>query len=100
MAGNVTTPDARRMIPIAGHPGIYRRGSRYVVKFSDRGRERKRSCRTLTEAKAFKAQVAGGHARATSAQPFRAYALGWLTTYAGRTSRGVSDATRESYAYA
>lgn len=90
--------DMRRMIPLGGHPGIYRRGNRYVVKFTDRGRERSKSFRTLTEAVRFKALAATGQARATSPTTFKAYAPEWVKTYGGRTATGVGDETRESYA--
>src|SRR3954462_14571940 len=92
------TPESRRMIPVEGHPGIYKRGNRYVVKFGYRGRERKKSFRTLTEAKSFKAKAAAGEARPSAATSFKAYAIEWLTTYTGRTGEGVGDGTRESYA--
>ena len=95
-----TIPEARRMIPVDGHPGIWKRGARYVVKFTDRGARRKKYFRTLTEAKKFKAKAAGGEARATSAVTFRAYADEWIRTYAGRTARGLSDDTRVTYAVA
>src|SRR4051812_5443867 len=92
------TPESRRMIPVEGHPGIYKRGGRYVVKYGYRGKERKKSCRTPTEAKAFKAKAASGEARPSAAISFTKYATEWLTTYTGRTANGVSDGTRESYA--
>src|SRR3954466_8671885 len=93
-----STSESRRMIPVEGHPGIYKRGNRYVVKYGYRGKERKKSCRTLTEAKAFKAKAASGEARPSAAITFKKYAVEWVTTYAGRTANGVSDGTRESYA--
>lgn len=95
-----TTPDTRRMIPIDGHPGIYRRGNRYVVKFSDRGRRAKKMFRTLTEAKRFKGRAAAGEAHATAARSFRSYALEWIDSYEGRTAKGITDETRASYAHA
>src|SRR3954453_19374247 len=93
-----STSESRRMIPVEGHAGIYKRGNRYVVKFGYRGRERKKSFRTLTEAKSFKAKAAAGEARPSAATSFKAYALEWLKSYTGRTAKGVSDGTRESYA--
>ncbi|MGH3114957.1 MAG: hypothetical protein ACRDOP_15955, partial [Gaiellaceae bacterium] len=39
-------------------PGVYKRGSRYVVTFRDPlGRQRKRSARTLSEARDLKATL-------------------------------------------
>ena len=57
--GKQATPASRTMIPVEGHPGIWRRGNRYVVKYTDRGQVRKKYLRTLTEAKKFNATAAG-----------------------------------------
>jgi integrase len=86
------------MIPVEGHPGIWRRGNRYVVKYSHHGTVRKKYFRTLTEAKKFKATAAAGDARPTSARSFRDYAAEWINTYTGRSAKGISDETRASYA--
>jgi integrase len=79
------------------HPGIYRKGSRYVVVWRDRGRQHKRSCRTLADARAFQGERAAGDSRAPSRVRFDAYAKSWLDTYKGRTSRGFSETTRTEY---
>lgn len=91
-----------RMECVKGHPGIYRRGSRYVVVFRDPdGKQRKRSARTLAEARDLrattKADVARGEYRATSRETFTEYAERWIDTYTGRTSKGILDETREDY---
>jgi integrase len=83
--------------------GIYRRGNRYVVRYRDpRGRERKRFAKTMAEARDLKAtltaDVKRGEYRALSRVTFVEYARMWITTYAGRTSRGLRDATRRDYA--
>jgi integrase len=83
-------------------PGIYKRGSRYCVVFRDPlGKQRKRSARTLAEARDLKASltadIARGEYRAVSKVTFAEYAPEWIRTYAGRTSRGVRDATRNDY---
>src|SRR5438876_8575690 len=67
-------------------PGIYRRGSRYVVRFRDtQGRERKRSARTLAEARDLKAtltaDVKRGEYRALSRVTFAEYAPEWIDNY-------------------
>jgi integrase len=85
------------MIPVEGHPGIYRKGSRYVVTWRHRGKLRKSSHRTLTEARRAKATRASGETEPASRQRFDAYAREWLRTYQGRTARGVADVTREGY---
>ena len=86
------TPDATRLIRVAGHPGIFRKGSRYVVVWRHRGRQHKRSCRTLTEAQQIKAQANAP----TSRQTLVTYASTWLDSYTG-LSNGLRDSTRESY---
>jgi integrase len=83
-------------------PGIYKRGSRYVVTFRDPlGRQRKRSARTLAEARNLKAELTAdvrrGEYRAQSKLTFAEYAPEWVRSYAGRTSRGVRDATKDDY---
>lgn len=90
------TRDARRLEP-TGHPGIYRKQNRYVVVWRHRGRQRKRSFRTLTEARRFKAQTTTGDTAPTSRERFVVYAAGWLDGYKGRTSKGLADSTRASY---
>ncbi len=84
------------------HPGIYRRGSRYVVVFRDpAGRPRKRSAKTLAEARALKASlatdVARGDYRDVSDVRFDEYAREWCRTFQGRTGRGIRETTVEEY---
>jgi integrase len=86
-----------------GTPGIYKKGNRYVVVFRDpAGRQRKRSTRTLSEARELKAVVTAdvvrGEYRALSRITFDDYAPEWIRTYQGRTSRGFRDSTRAEYA--
>lgn len=83
-------------------PGIFSRGSRYVVVYRDpQGRQRKRFARTLAEARDLKAtltaDVRRGEFRALSRTSFAEYASEWLVTYQGRTSRGVGETTRDAY---
>jgi integrase len=83
-------------------PGIYKRGSRYVVVFRDAyGKQRKRSARTLAEARDLKstltADVARGEYRAVSKIGFTEYALEWIEHYGGRTSRGIREQTKADY---
>lgn len=86
------------MIAIEGHPGIYKRGSRYVVQWKHRGKIERSYHRTLTEAKRAKAKRAAGETEPPARRRFDAYAREWVRTYQGRTSRGISDGTRASYA--
>jgi integrase len=83
-------------------PGIYKRGERYVVVFRDpQGRQRKRSARTLAEARELKAaltaDVKRGEYRALSRVTFIEYATEWGESYQGRTSRGVRPQTLLDY---
>ena len=92
-----SAPEHRRPIPVSGHPGVYRKGSRYQVRYRHKGRQKARSFRTLSEADRFKAQVDAGDTRPTSRQPFKRYATRWLREYTGRTSGGIGTGTRASY---
>jgi integrase len=83
-------------------PGVYRRGNRYVVIVRDAdGKQRKKFCRTLAEARAKRAEMidkAGkGEEIAESKLTVRAYFDSWIDSYAGRTSRGLRENTREGY---
>src|SRR4051794_29260441 len=91
----------RRLIKTST-PGIYRRGQRYVVVFRDpQGKQRKRSARTLAEARDLKATLAAdvsrGEYRALSKITFAAYAAEWIESYQGRTSRGIRQETIAAY---
>ena len=83
------------------HPGIFKRGSRYVVVFYVDGRQRKEAVRTLDEARRLKARretdVERGEFHARSRATLREYALGWVEGYQGRGRRGFRDSTREDY---
>ncbi len=88
---------AAPMIPIPHHPGIYKRGSRYVIKWRDRGKQHKESHRTLKEAKLAKARRDMGETQAASNARFDDYAERWLETYRGRTQQGLAPSTRQGY---
>lgn len=79
------------------HPGIYRRGSRYVVIWTHRGRQHKETFGTLAEAREAKGRRASGERRPTSRVGFEDYFAEWIESYAGRTSRGFSETTRPEY---
>ncbi|MEJ7656891.1 MAG: site-specific integrase [Thermoleophilaceae bacterium] len=79
------------------HPGIYRRGGRYVVVWQHKGRQHKSFHRTLAEAREAKGLRQGGERTPVTRQPFEDYAREWLEGYAGRTSRGFSKASRADY---
>src|SRR5437879_1736882 len=91
-------PNHRKMIAVSGHPGIYRKGKRYLVRWRHKGRMKARSFRTLTEAARFKASTLSGDTHPSSREMFRLYAKRWLTAYSGRTAKGLSPSTSDSYA--
>ena len=83
-------------------PGIYRRGSRYVVTYTDpAGRRRKRAAVTMAEARLLKSElatdVARGEYREQSRVRFDEYAREWARTYQGRTGRGIRPTTVQEY---
>ncbi|HET7572130.1 MAG TPA: tyrosine-type recombinase/integrase [Gaiellaceae bacterium] len=93
---------AGRRLERTSTPGIFKRGSRYVVIYRDpSGRQRKQAARTLAEARdvkaALRADVARGEYRALSRVTFAEYAPRWIDTYAGRTARGFRETTRDEY---
>jgi integrase len=92
---------AGRMVR-TGTPGIYRKGSRYVVVFRDpHGKQRKRSARTLAEARTLKAALTADVNRseyvAETRVSFAEYAVRWIATYDGRTARGIRAGTLRDY---
>lgn len=78
-------------------PGVYRRGSKFVVVYGAEGRKRKQTAGTLAEAKAIKLQRAG-EARAQRRGPtLHQFSLSWLDRYAGSGHDSVRANTRREY---
>jgi len=68
-------------------PGVYRRGSKFVVVYRAGGRQRKQSADTMIDARAIKLQR-GGEARALRRGPtLHEFSLSWLDRYAGTWAR-------------
>lgn len=92
----MSAPERRTTVP-----GVYKRGSSYVVRFKDKqGRSRKRSAPTLAAARRLKAQLVADVARGEyrdHTETFRTYATEWIDTYVGRTGRGVRAETVAEY---
>jgi integrase len=91
-----------KRVPVARHPGIYRRGGRYSYTYTDHlGRQRFGSATTLAEAKTAKAakttDVARGEFAALSKTTVTEYARTWIASYGGRTKRGISPDTLRDY---
>lgn len=82
-------------------PGIYKRGSRYVIAYRANGKQRYESFRTLDEARRAKAarttDIDRGEHQEQTRVILREYALGWVERYQGRGRRGFRDHTRSEY---
>jgi integrase len=83
-------------------PGVFKRGGSYVVIVRDpSGKQRKHAAKTLAAARALKASlttdVQRGEYREQSRLTFIEYAPEWLDSYAGRTTRGFRENTRNEY---
>lgn len=92
---------APKMVPTKT-PGVFKRGSKYVVTFRDAdGRQRKESYRTYDLARAKKRErdreVEAGEYAPASRILFHDYAAEWVGSYAGR-KRGIRERTRRDYA--
>src|SRR3954454_6983102 len=74
------------------YPGIYKRGSRYVVRYRVNGEHKSESARTLDEARrlqqARRTDIDRGEFHERSRVTFRAYADEWIDRYQGRGRRG------------
>jgi integrase len=83
------------------HPGIFKRGSRYVFSYRLNGKQKWESQRTLDDARKAKRAREGdrdrGELQVESRIPFRDYAAEWINRYAGTGRRGFSESTRRSY---
>lgn len=79
------------------YPGIYKRGSRYVITWEHRGRQHKESFATLAEAREKKGSRQSGERRPVAKVLFGTYFASWIKGYVGRTSRGFSETTRPEY---
>ena len=78
-------------------PGIYRRGSKYVVVYRVEGRQRKQYAGTLAQARAIKLEREG-EARALRRGPtLHGFSLSWLDRYAGSGHDSVRANTRREY---
>jgi integrase len=78
-------------------PGVYRRGSKFVVVYRAEGRQRKQSAATLAEARAIKLKR-DGEARARRRGPtLHEFSLRWLNSYTGSGHDSVRENTRREY---
>jgi integrase len=83
------------------HPGIFERGSRFVVVFYVDGRQRKESARTITAAlklqRARRTDADRGELAERSTITLHAYLLDWIDRYQGTGRRGLREETRNEY---
>lgn len=82
-------------------PGVYRRGSRYVVPYRVNGKQRWETFASENEARRAKAarttDVDRGEFQERSRVTLRAYATEWVERYQGRGRRGFREQTRDEY---
>jgi hypothetical protein len=78
-------------------PGVYRRGSKFVVVYRADGRQHKQAAETMADARASKLQR-DGEARARRRGPtLHEFTLSWLDHYAGTGHDSVRISTRREY---
>ncbi len=78
-------------------PGVYRRGSKYVVVSRVDGRQRKETADTFAEAQTLK-RTRAAEARALRRGPtLHSFGLEWLDAYAGTGHDALRENTRQEY---
>ena len=78
-------------------PGVYRRGTKFVVVYRVGGRQRKQYADTLAEARAIKLGRDGEARDARRGPRLHAFSLAWLDRYAGSGHDSVRANTRREY---
>ncbi|HEY4895404.1 MAG TPA: phage integrase SAM-like domain-containing protein, partial [Solirubrobacteraceae bacterium] len=82
-------------------PGIFKRGSRYVLTYRVEGVQKWESCRTLEEARRTKSaratDIERGEFEQRSRVKLRDYAEEWIERYLGRGRGGFREGTRDEY---
>ena len=91
MATQGATGQQRRALAKTSHPGVYRRGSRWVAVYRIDGRQHKESAATFREAREIKVRRAARAASEAAGPTLHAYALEWIDHYAGRGANDVID---------
>ncbi len=83
------------------HPGIFRRGGRYVVVYRVNGRQRRETVRTLDDARRLKrareADRDRGDLVALDRVTLHEYAREWVERYVGKGRSGFRESTRDDY---
>jgi integrase len=92
---------AARLVKVKNHPGIYKRGSRYVFTYRVNGKQRWESCRTLEQARRTKAarqtDIGRGEFEERSRITLHEYLRDWVERYQGTGRRGFREETRSEY---
>jgi integrase len=82
-------------------PGIYKRGSRYVINYRHEGVQRWESFRTLKEARLAKSKrttaIESGEFHEQSRVTLHAYIKAWIETYQGNGKVAIREGTRAEY---
>jgi integrase len=95
-----TSPQDHRQFVRTQTPGVYKRGSRYVVVYRANGRQIKEVAPNYETARKIKAartaDVQRGEFHEESRVTFRSYAEEWIDRYSGR-GRGFRESTRDNY---
>ena len=79
------------------HPGVYRRGGRFVAVYRRGGRQRKESAPSFAEARMLKRRREAEERAERAGQTLHEHALGWVESYAGSGRDTVSGHTRREY---
>jgi hypothetical protein len=87
----------RVLLKRTAHPGVYRRGARYVAVYRRGGRQRKESAATFAEARAIKLGRDAEAQEQRRGPTLHDYALRWVTGHAGSGHDSVREQTREEY---
>lgn len=93
----VSAPRKRGSLTRTSHPGVYRRGSRYVAIYRRDGRQHKEAAPNFASARAIKL-ARDAEDRAERLGPtLHSYALEWVGCHAGLGHDTVSEPTRREY---
>lgn len=79
------------------HPGVYRRGGRFVAVYRRGGRQRKESAPSFAAARALKRRREAEERAERAGLTLHEHALGWVESYAGSGRDTVSGHTRREY---
>lgn len=82
-------------------PGIYKRGSKYVINYRHEGKQRWESFRTLAEARKAKSArttaIDSGEFHEQSRETLHDYITAWIETYQGNGKVAIREGTRAEY---